>query len=316
VSLTSSEIKEVKQIWGKVDVPFFKLFKRVVGFNAQYCSDIFYTNYVVPALDPLEYYYTIGDKNFYDIYWNKLPQPKTIIKKIRGVFFDEKMNVLSNKEAATQCLAENILIYKKAKSSRGKDVEKIYLEPLSREDRFNKIADLFDAKKADFIIQKNIEQHPEMAKFNQSSVNCVRVTSLFLNGKISICSQMLRFGTNGSHIDNALGGGLFVGITNDGTLNKYAYDLSMNKYEAAGDILFADYKLPFYNKLEAFVLENHQRYLPQIGIVGWDLAIDKDGNVVMVEANIAGPGIFVVQISTGPIFGDRTLEVVDYVKKV
>jgi hypothetical protein len=72
----------------------------------------------------------------------------------------------------------------------------------------------------DYIIQKVINQYDPISKLNPSSVNVIRITSLFLNGKITPISGALRCGAPGSVSDNYVtsdGRGMFIiGINDDG----------------------------------------------------------------------------------------------------
>lgn len=42
------------------------------------------------------------------------------------------------------------------------------------------------------------------------------------------------------------------------------------------------------------------------------MALDKDGDPVLIEGNTVYPGISLEQMCSGPIFGNRTDEVIDY----
>ena len=68
-----------------------------------------------------------------------------------------------------------------------------------------------------------------------------------------------------------------------------------------------------YSKIEQFVA-NYHSYFPTCHLIAWDLAITDEGKVLMVEVNINGPCIYDEQGATGPFFGDRTDEVIEYVK--
>ena len=69
----------------------------------------------------------------------------------------------------------------------------------------------------------------------------------------------------------------------------------------------------FLNKV---IVKTAQLMIPNIGIVGWDVALDSNDNPLLIEVNIGGPGILYEQLCTGPIFGERTQEVIEYCKKL
>ena len=50
------------------------------------------------------------------------------------------------------------------------------------------------------------------------------------------------------------------------------------------------------------------------GIIAWDIALDSTTSPLLIEANMWWPGISYGEICSGPIFGARTDEVIDYIK--
>lgn len=55
---------------------------------------------------------------------------------------------------------------------------------------------------------------------------------------------------------------------------------------------------------------------PRIGnfrLVSWDIAIDKNGNAVLIEANMRKGGINFHQFNNGPLFGNLTERVLEEV---
>nr|WP_262361303.1 hypothetical protein [Gracilibacillus timonensis] len=55
--------------------------------------------------------------------------------------------------------------------------------------------------------------------------------------------------------------------------------------------------------------------IPYFKMVSWDYAIDKNGDPVLIEANIPTGQIDFHQINIGPIFGEYTEKVLDHVYK-
>jgi D-alanine-D-alanine ligase-like ATP-grasp enzyme len=52
--------------------------------------------------------------------------------------------------------------------------------------------------------------------------------------------------------------------------------------------------------------------LPYAGFIGWDLAVDNNKEIVLVEINASEPGLF--QAATGPAFGEYTMDIFNSVK--
>ena len=75
--------------------------------------------------------------------------------------------------------------------------------------------------------------------------------------------------------------------------------------------LLKDFRIPMYNELKKKAVELHQQ-LPYSKFIGWDLSVNKDNEVELVEINANCPGLF--QGATGPAFGDYTEEILEYCK--
>lgn len=143
-------------------------------------------------------------------------------------------------------------------------------------------------------------------------MNTIRVQSLYLNGKWSPVTVILRFGGAGSEVDNACSGGYAVGVHPDGSLYDYGFNYKMERADHIGDIIFKETKLSFIPSLLKHVEEAHVRQFPICKYIGWDMIVDRDGKPVCVEINSCQNGHLTFQMSAGPTFGDRTQEVIDY----
>ena len=55
--------------------------------------------------------------------------------------------------------------------------------------------------------------------------------------------------------------------------------------------------------------------LTRINFIGWDICFNEQNEPIVIELNSSQPGVIGEQLCTGPIFGDRTHEVLDYCSK-
>jgi hypothetical protein len=148
-----------------------------------------------------------------------------------------------------------------------------------------------------FIIQRN-----EIASFNKTSVNTLRVTTVLTgkdlnNYQVHIFSAVLRLGKSGSIVDNFSAGGIVVQINPlNGKLNKYGRDESGNTYKEHPEskVLFEDFVIPEWDKAQELVKQLALK-VPSNRYTGWDLALT-DSGWVMVEGNASGQ-FFVLQLS-------------------
>ena len=167
-------------------------------------------------------------------------------------------------------------------------------------------------RKGDFVVQQFISQHSSFARFNTSSLNTLRVTSLYLNGKFSTLSIALRMGQPGMAIDNWGGGGLIVGVNVDGSLFEKGYDNNFKPFKSHNGVVFKSTILSQIPSLLELLKELHSTNFSLCKLIGWDITYDESNEPVIIELNSSQPGLIAEQACTGPIFGDRTEEVVQY----
>ncbi|MDC1998287.1 sugar-transfer associated ATP-grasp domain-containing protein [Bacteroides uniformis] len=134
-----------------------------------------------------------------------------------------------------------------------------------------------------FIIQERVKQHAEVAKLNPSSLNTFRVVTYRERDNVYILNVTLKIGHKGEIVDNGHAGGYFVGTNKDGTLKKWVYSLNpFSKKEMTESGIKVDgLPVPSFHKLKETVCEL-SLLLPYHRIVGWDMAIDENGNPLLV----------------------------------
>ena len=143
------------------------------------------------------------------------------------------------------------------------------------------------------IFEKQILQHPDMAKFNPDTVNTIRV----LTYKNKIIAATVRFGGKGCFVDNISKGGLAVNVdVETGKLSEWGmrkYDFEHCTEHPDTHERFVGQVVPMWNDAKAIV-ERCMKFMPYFGCVGYDVAISKDGPLI-VEIN-TGAGIGLSQI--------------------
>lgn len=71
--------------------------------------------------------------------------------------------------------------------------------------------------------------------------------------------------------------------------------------------------IPNYDKCVEMVKRLAPRFSNISKLISWDITIDQDAEPVLIETNLTWGGS--VQIATGPVFGDMTPKVLEYVTK-
>ena len=177
---------------------------------------------------------------------------------------------------------------------------------LSRENRTaDTVRHLFDEYKMDFSFEEKIAQHTDLASFNSTSLNTIRiVTYRKLNGEIKYLYALQRFGGKGAVVDNASAGGSFVALSDDGVV-----DRTIKKYRCLKTEKLPDYvvdRIPYFQKIKATALYLHTK-LPYLNYIGWDMSITQEGIPVLIEFN-SRPAAEIKQISSGPVFSKEDLD--------
>jgi hypothetical protein len=139
-----------------------------------------------------------------------------------------------------------------------------------------------------WCIQERFFQHPKMAQLHPSSVNCIRLATLYSRGKAVPLSALLRIGTNGNCCDNWATGGIFCSIDlTTGRISKYGiykpgFGGRVDRHPQTG-VVFEGFEIPNFARVVDDALRLHS-FLYGIHSIGWDIAIGENGPV-FIEGN-------------------------------
>lgn len=316
--LTKSEKRSLKEVWGDLGLSinplFYQMFKTLEGFNPYYLSDDIFFPYIIRTLNPTQYVNVQEHKGLYPVLYKDLPQPEILGLKFNGTLFNKFFEVVDDSYIFDKIKREESYIIKPTTGScMGRNVRKFDLHSMT----LTQVKELIFSYGENFVIQGAVKQSSKTRTFNDSSLNTFRVSTLNLNGKVSVCTVNFKCGRNGAHVDNGGAGGLFFGLNTDGQFREYAYDNKYRKYyKLDSGIVVKDVKIDAVKNLVNFAIKAHEKYIPLCGFAGWDLALDENDEPVFIEVNLGFPGIQLEQLASAqPIFGDRTSEVIDYVIK-
>ena len=285
-------------------------FEKCGIFDVNYIPSDLYFGYIDPYFNNWDHAEFVGNKCMYDILWGGVKQPETVVFRMNGMWFEASRRIIKYEEAEQKLKRESEVFLKIATDSFGGHGVYYYFMPDGEKDIYRKI----DQIKEDIIIQRPVRQHPSLAQLNVSSVNTIRVMSFLTAGGVKILSRIVRIGQAGSRVDNASSGGLTCGITEKGVLKKYAYNQKGNRTEEHPDshIRFENLKIEGVEKIDRVIQNIHCR-LPHFRLISWDFSIDETGEPVLIEANINYGGVEIHQINNGPIFGNKTKEILEEV---
>ncbi len=310
--LSKSEYEDVVNIWGKLGVninpAFFNMYKSRGVYSPYFMPNDIYCSVIIDSLNPPMYKKAYADKCLVPVLYERMHQPKIIGRCINGTLFDGNNNILSYADFLRLNKNQEVILKPNNKCC-GKGIRLANLGELD----INQIVKEYDSN---FLIQEYVRQSAYTAKYNPTSFNNFRVTSLFINGRLSICAVEFKCGGKGSIVDNLHAGGLSIYCSEDGYLDSVGLNVMLeetyscsNGYELKGELI------PGVSKIVDFVKKYHPFYFPNIGIIGWDIGLDENEEPILVEVNLTWPDIISTQVcSHRPIFGDRTEEVIEYVR--
>lgn len=317
--LNKEEIHLCKDFWGKSynkgKERCYELYKNFGVFDVRQMPNDYYSD-VEKVLNPPAYSVFLQHKCNLKYFIPSEYRPITLVQNIDHHFLDANDVVISKEDAVKIMLDAKEFIIKIAKNSGGgSGIKKILLK--GNQDDIKIVGDLVNEYKKDFIVQRLIKQHKEIAKFNPDSVNSIRVLSMNINDNFSILSSFIRMGGKGNFVDNLSGpeGSVLVGLKQNGELHNFGIDKKYRKlYESPTGIKFEGLKIDNFEHIKSLVRKLHIENFPFANLIGWDISIDENNKPVIIEINLNSGEIELHQVFNGPIFGNRTYEVLDYMK--
>jgi glutathione synthase/RimK-type ligase-like ATP-grasp enzyme len=153
------------------------------------------------------------------------------------------------------------------------------------------------------IVQDVLSQDSRMATFSSCSVNTMRVVTMIVpQDDIIVVNAALRTGTGRAFVDNWSAGGVAAGIDcTSGRLKKYAYDKKTTRYTAhpTSGVVFENYPVPEWDHIRDTAVRV-QRAFPLYRMLGLDIALDQNGEPVVIEIN-HGPDMTFLEQTGGPV---------------
>ena len=129
---------------------------------------------------------------------------------------------------------------------------------------------------------------------------------------------IMRIGRGGHFLDNAHAGGMFIALSEDGTLHEKAFTEFDDSFSQHPDsrLVFDGYKIDKLPEVVNTVRKMHY-LMPSIGVINWDMTIDETGTPVLIEANVNCGSIWLFQMVHGcGVFGEQTPEILQWIRKM
>jgi hypothetical protein len=218
---------------------------------------------------------------------------------IRGRFFDRAFEPVPPGRAR-QILFEqgNRVIFKVNASGQGRGIA-VYAR--------DAVDDATISSLRDGVFQAFIDQHPFFAGISPNSVATLRITSVMdRDGRPSVRAAYVRGGrTEDAYVRSDHQVRAEVDLAT-GRISAHAYLPDWKEVAAHPDTGFVFGSagvIPAWPAIMAAVLQLH-RSVPQVACIGWDVILDKEGNVKLMEWNADKNTIIFHEMVTGPCFAD------------
>jgi len=156
------------------------------------------------------------------------------------------------------------------------------------------------------VFQEFIEQHAVFNEFMPSSVATIRITTVIDNqGKPSVRACFLRLGQkNDTHVNSVSDLGIPINLKT-GEFDAHGYDNYWGAMVKHPDtqVLFANKIIPQFDKCLSTALEL-QKSMPLVRCIGWDMIVDKNEKIKVMEWNGYDTDIKFSEATQGPCFKD------------
>ena len=327
------KIDEWRKKWsvlGHVNRDYYRVFAKYSGEDINIVPDDICHNIIEPILNPKRYISVYEDKCMFDkMLWSSFHKnvtPATYIKNIEGSCYDINYNPIDSLNKVIDDIPADIsklIIKRSIDSSSGRGIVFIHrdkngvLVDSSTNEVFSEQY-LNNNFGQNYVVQKVMEQSPFMEQFCKTSVNTIRL-AVYRSVKTntpSVINAIIRIGKDGSLVDNAHAGGMFVGVDKDGIIGKYACNQygEISSVFNGNDFAANRYQIPNYEKIKRFA-EMVASALPHHRLLALDIMLDKDNEPVLLEYNIRAFSVWLFQFTNGAGFGEFTDEIIDYCQR-
>lgn len=307
--LTKEQHKEIDNLFTKyikVRHSAHKFYTEKTGqFDKYYIPDSIFQYIIDPFYNSWKKANVIDNKCYYHRMFTDFKLPQLIVYRLAGLWYNDLDEIITEKTAEELIFRHKECFIKKAVNSWG-GTGVAFFDTTSQTKEDLKHVLLKD--QTDLVIQAAVVQHPDIAILNPDSLNTIRIISMLRqDGSVKIYSSLLRMGLKGFKVDNASSGGISAGIRTDGRLKNVAYTNTGVRFteHPTSHVHFENVVIPAFAKMQKAVATAHPKF-PHFRLISWDIAVDKDSEPVLIEANLCDGELDFHQLNNGPIFKDDT----------
>lgn len=181
--------------------------------------------------------------------------------------------------------ASSDYLLKPAVGSGGKGIEKITFDG-----DYQNLKNTMHLNSQD-LVEEMLLQHKALSDVFPYSINSLRLYTFFDGKNGHVLQRVIKFGNGKSVVDNFSSGGMYTFLNQNGEALYPAVDENDTIYDKhpITKYPFQNLKVPFYKEAEQLVTDA-AKVIPQMGYIGWDVAITPNGPAI-IEGNHY-PGTF------------------------
>lgn len=195
----------------------------------------------------------------------------------------------ANKEAFQDFLKDKKEVFAKPlNGTHGDNMKKIKINEWKKKDLYQYLMD-----HQLFLVEELVIQNKTMSKLNPSSINTVRVITIYKDKKAKVIAAYQRIGC-GKIVDNFNAGGMVApvdiktGIIHYPAVNKK--NIAYEKHPVSKTPIIG-FQIPEWEKVLELTL-NAASVVPEVGLVGWDVALSDHGPLLIEGNEFPGHDIY------------------------
>ncbi|WP_232199377.1 sugar-transfer associated ATP-grasp domain-containing protein [Thioalkalivibrio thiocyanodenitrificans] len=191
---------------------------------------------------------------------------------------------------------EGEVVIKRDGGSGGDDIDFVHARELVPERYLGR---------GNWVVQPVVQQHDNLAAIYPDSVNTLRIlTAIDGRSEVRVLFQFMRFGINGSRVDNTAKGGRFLYLDAEGRAVTGAVSdlgIEFEHHHPNTGYPYRSIVVPQVAQARKMCVAAHHRF-PYAGIVGWDVFIGPDGSPRLLEWNARLPYYWMNEPYMGPLW--------------
>lgn len=214
---------------------------------------------------------------------------------IEGVFYTRDLKPADAVHVRGALGAHTTAFVKKDASDQGTGIIKLAVSDID-EENFRQIGNC--------VIQSPVQQHEFFARIIPGPVATIRITTARTPaGTIEMAASYLRLARSGTDWVQSAHAVRIAVMTRSGELDSFAYTADWRRWERHPDtnVVFAKQRIPCFSEAVDLCTNLH-RSLPHFALIGWDVTIDADDEVKLLEWNAGHTDIKFSEATTGPCF--------------